>query len=99
MVLDASSLNKKDIKPGYHVCEASVITKYEAHPISVYSKIYSTKTKGFVSKNEETLKSIEYVKSFICKRCTFVMDRGYDANIFLIILSTKTKERMISSFD
>lgn len=32
--------------------------------------------------NEETLKSIEYIKSIIEKKCTFVCDRGYDANIY-----------------
>ena len=39
-VLDASSL-KKEIVPGYHVCEAVVLTKKEKQPISLYSKIYS----------------------------------------------------------
>ena len=32
--------------------------------------------------NGETLKSIEYIKSIIEKKCTFVCDRGYDANIY-----------------
>lgn len=51
-------------------------------PISLYSHIYSTESKEFKSMNEETLKSIEYIKSIIEKKCTFVCDRGYDANIY-----------------
>ena len=81
MVRDASS-PKDDIYPGYHVCEATVITKGQKQPISLYSHIYSTESDGFVSMNDETLKSIEYVKSVISGRCTFVFDRGYDANFY-----------------
>ena len=81
MVRDASSL-KDDIYPGYHVCEATVVTKNEKQPISLYSHIYSSESSGFKSMNDETLKSIEYVKSVIEGRCTFVCDRGYDANIY-----------------
>lgn len=77
-----SSSLKDDIYPGYHVCEATVITKKEKQPISLYSHIYSTESKEFKSMNEETLKSIEYIKSIIEKKCTFVCDRGYDANIY-----------------
>lgn len=80
-VKDASSLNN-DIYPGYHVCEATVLTKQEKQPISIYSHIYSTKSVRFKSINDETIKSIEYVKTVIKDRCTFVCDRGYDANIF-----------------
>lgn len=58
MVRDASSL-KEDIYPGYHVCEATVVTQNEKQPISLYSHIYSTESKGFKSMNDETLKSIE----------------------------------------
>lgn len=79
-VRDASS-KKNDIYPGYHVCEATVVTKKEKQPISLYSKIYSTESKGFKSMNHETVKSIEAVKQIITNKCTFVCDRGYDANI------------------
>ena len=56
--------------------------KKEKQPISLYSHIYSTESKEFKSMNGETLKSIEYIKSIIEKKCTFVCDRGYDANIY-----------------
>ena len=80
-VRDASSLNN-DIYNGYHVCEATAITKDEKQPISLYSHIYSTESVGFKSMNEETLKSIQAVKTIITSKCTFVCDRGYDANVF-----------------
>ena len=50
--------------------------KKEKQPISLYSHIYSTESKEFKSMNGETLKSIEYIKSIIEKKCTFVCDRG-----------------------
>lgn len=81
-VVDGSSTKSNDIKPGYHVCEASMVTKNEKQPISLYSHIYSTKSKGFKSMNDETIKSIKVVKEIIKERCTFVMDRGYDADVF-----------------
>ena len=49
-VIDASSQDKKIVN-GYHKCEATILTKNEKQPISVYSKIYSCKSKGFISKN------------------------------------------------
>lgn len=81
LVRDASSKDDR-IVPGYHVCEASVVTKKQRQPISLYSKVYSTKSDGFKSTNEETIKSIKAVQNILNKSCTFVMDRGYDANIF-----------------
>lgn len=77
-VRDASSL-KNDTFPGYHICEATVVTKNERQPISLYSHIYSTESDGFKSMNDETIKSIREVKKVITNKCTFVCDRGYDA--------------------
>ena len=92
MVRDASSL-RDDIYPGYHICEATVVTKNEKQPISLYSHIYSTESKEFKSMNDETLKSIEYIKSVIEKRCTFVCDRGYDANVYYDYFLCKNESR------
>lgn len=81
MVKDTSSLDG-DILPGYHICEAAVVTKKEKQPISLYSKIYSTKSDEFKSMNDETFKSIEAVKETLQRKCTFVCDRGYNANTY-----------------
>ena len=78
-VLDASSL-KKEIVPGYHVCEAVVLTKKEKQPISLYSKIYSCKSSGFLSMNNYTKESIDTVRNVIKRKCNMVFDRGYDDN-------------------
>jgi hypothetical protein len=57
-VIDASSQDKKIVN-GYHVCEATALTKNEKQPISIYSKIYSCKSKNFISKNMYALESIK----------------------------------------
>ena len=78
-VIDASSQDKKIVN-GYHKCEATILTKNEKQPISVYSKIYSCKSKGFISKNNYTLESIKAVEEVVGKNFTGVFDRGYDDN-------------------
>ena len=59
-VIDASSQDKKIVN-GYHVCEAVVLSKNEKQPMSLYSQIYSCKSKGFISKNKYTKDSIKTV--------------------------------------
>ena len=76
-VIDASSQDKKIVN-GYHVCEATILTKNEQQPISVYSKIYSCKSKNFQSKNTYTLESIKAVEELVGDRFTGIFDRGYD---------------------
>lgn len=49
-VMDASSTDKRIVN-GYHVCEATVLTKNEKQPLSIYSQIYSCKSDSFESKN------------------------------------------------
>lgn len=78
-ILDASSL-KKEIVPGYHVCEAVVLTKNEKQPISLYSKIYSCKSNDFISMNKYTTDSIDVVRNVLKRKCNMIFDRGYDDN-------------------
>ena len=78
-VIDASSINKEVVN-GYHVCEAVVLTKKEKQPISLYSKIYSCKSSGFLSMNNYTKESIDTVRNVIKRKCNMVFDRGYDDN-------------------
>ena len=78
-VLDASSI-KKEIVPGYHVCEAVVLTKNEKQTISLYSKIYSCKSNGFVSMNKYTKDSIDTVRNVVKRKCNMIFDLGYDDN-------------------
>ncbi len=78
-VVDASSQDKKIVN-GYHKCEATVLTKNEKQPISVYSKIYSCKSANFKSKNTYTLESIKAVEEVCGRDFTGIFDRGYDDN-------------------
>ena len=78
-VIDASSQDKKVTK-GYHVCEATILTEKENQLISVYSQIYSCKSKGFKSMNDYTFKSIEAAKKVLNRKFIGVFDRGYDDN-------------------
>lgn len=78
-IIDASSLDKKMTK-GYHICEAVLLTEKEKQPVSVYSEVYSCKSKEFKSKNKYTLDSIDRVMKIIGRGFTGVFDRGYDDN-------------------
>jgi hypothetical protein len=78
-VIDGSSVNK-EVKPGYHVCEAVVLGKNEKQPISLYSNIYSTKSKNFESENKYTFDSIDACIKVLNGRFIGVFDRGYDNN-------------------
>ena len=90
-VIDGSSQDKKIVN-GYHVCEATVLTKRQKQPISIYSKIYSCKSKGFISKNTYTLESIKAAKNLIGNDFIGIFDRGYDDNkIFKYMSDNKHK--------
>lgn len=90
-VMDASSPDKKIVN-GYHVCEATVLTKHENQPISIYSQIYSCKSDNFESKNNYTLESIKAAEKVCGKDFTGVFDRGYDDNkIFTYMTNNKHK--------
>lgn len=78
-VIDASSQDKTVTK-GYHVCEATILTEKEKQLISVYSQIYSCKSKDFKSMNDYTFKSIDAAKKVLSRKFTGVFDRGYDDN-------------------
>ncbi len=78
-IIDASSRDKKIVN-GYHVCEATVLTKNQKQPISIYSKIYSCQSDNFISKNSYTLESIKAAENLIGNNFTGIFDRGYDDN-------------------
>ena len=81
-VRDASSKQEKYVN-GYHVCEIVGLSKNEKQPISLYSKIYSTESKGFISCPDETKKSEKYVidkiRQYKNSKIIIVKDRGYDS--------------------
>ena len=76
-VKDASD-PKENYKPGYHMCNAVVLTKNMKQPAPVYSKIYSSKSEDFKSSNTETYKSIDAFRECVKRKSLMVFDRGYD---------------------
>ena len=85
-VIDASSQDKKIVN-GYHVCEATILTKNEKQPISIYSQIYSCKSKNFESKNKYTMESINAAEDLVGDNFIGVFDRGYDDNKIIHYMS------------
>lgn len=78
-VIDASSTDKRIVN-GYHVCEATILTKNEKQPLSIYSNIYSCKSNNFESKNKYTMESIKAAEELVGDNFIGVFDRGYDDN-------------------
>lgn len=77
-----STKTKTVNEKGYHVTEACALTS-NGHPISIFSKVFSSKEKSFKSVNDITFSAMERCVALFGK-ATFVMDRGYDDNkIFL----------------
>ena len=71
------------------MCEATALTKNEKQPLSIYSKIYSCKSKDFVSKNEYTISSIKAAERIFGENFTGIFDRGYDDNKIFDYMSKK----------
>ena len=95
--MDASSTDKRIVN-GYHVCEATVLTKNEKQPLSIYSQIYSCKSDSFESKNFYTLESIKAAERVCGEDFTGVFDRGYDDNKIFQYM-TKHKHQFVVRLD
>lgn len=76
MVRDGSKSTKtKNVyEKGYHVTEACVMTK-DNHPVSIYSKIHSSKEKTFTSVNSVTFDAMERGKA-MCWQSYFCYGPG-----------------------
>ena len=68
-----------EITDGYWSAGVSALTAKHKQPIPVYNRIYSTSEKGYVSNNNETIKSLEFLSSHFPKTNIRALDRGYDA--------------------
>ncbi len=95
LVRDGSkSTDTKNVyEKGYHVTEACVMTNSN-HPVSIYSKIHSSKEKTFTSVNNVTFDAMERGKAMFGK-ATFVMDRGYDDNKMFLKLDELKQDYVI----
>lgn len=84
-IRDASSQIER-IVSGYKVCEYAALSKNKKQPISLYSKLYSTTSKNFISENKETIDGEEKVIKVLNeynRKPIFIRDRGYDSNEYL----------------
>lgn len=95
LVRDGSkSTEKKNVyEKGYHVTEACVITSNN-HPVSIFSKVHSSKEKEFSSINNITFSAMERGCQLFGK-ATFVMDRGYDDNKMFLKLDELQQDYVI----
>ena len=95
MVRDGSKSSeaKNVYEKGYHVTEACALSK-SGHPVSIFSKVHSSKEKGFTSVNDITFRAIETGCSLFGK-ATFVMDRGYDDNKMFLKLDSLEQDYVI----
>ena len=96
-VIDASSQDKRIVN-GYHVCEATILTKNEKQPLSIYSQIYSCKSENFESKNKYTIESIKTTEKLVGSNFTGVFDRGYDDNKIFNYME-KNKHKFVVRLD
>ena len=88
-----SSDTKNVYEKGYHVTEACVLTK-SSHPVSIYSRIHSSREKNFSSANTVTFAAMERAAALFGK-ATFVMDRGYDDNKMFLKLDSMKQDYVI----
>ena len=86
---DAKTVYQK----GYHVTEACVLTNNN-HPVSIFSKIHSSKEKNYTSANDVTFSAMERGAALFGK-ATFVMDRGYDDNKMFLKLDALKQDYVI----
>lgn len=88
-----SAPNKNVFKNGYHVTEATVLTKNN-QPVSLFSKVHSSKDPAFSSVNSVTFAAMQRAKAMFGK-ATFVMDRGYDDNKMFLKLDQLEQDYVI----
>ncbi len=95
LVRDGSkSTDTKNVyKKGYHVTEACVLTNSN-HPVSIFSRIHSSREKEFTSINDITFSAMERGAALFGK-ATFVMDRGYDDNKMFLKLDDLGQDYVI----
>lgn len=70
-----------EIGTGYHTIGAAVLSDRKL-PYGVYSRIYSSAEKSFISEDKETLNCFEFLSRYFSKSNIRTMDRGYDCNIY-----------------
>lgn len=68
-----------EIGIGYHTLGAAVLSDKKL-PYGVYSRIYSSTEKGFISEDKEIMNCFEFLSDHFSKSNIRTMDRGFDCN-------------------
>lgn len=68
-----------EIGIGYHTIGVAVLSDRKL-PYGVYSRIYSSREKNFISEDSETLNCFKFLSRHFSKSNIRTMDRGYDCN-------------------
>ena len=83
------------IEKEYWTTNMIAVGKKTKHPIPLYSHLYSSVEKGFISENQTTYKGFDNVRNVLeDKKATFIMDRDYD-NIKIIKKVLKEEDDFI----
>lgn len=71
-----------EIGIGYHTIGAAILSSERKLPYGVYSRIYSSEEKDFVSENAEMLGCFKFLTAHFDKNNIRTMDRGFDNNAY-----------------
>ena len=94
------------IVPGYMTLEITALTHKTKTPLPVYERVYSAAEKEYLSQDDEVLKGLRYVSQRFGHGGYRVLDRGYDANIYMkyfkelkekFIIRVKTNRNVLHS--
>ena len=72
-----------EIVPGYMTLEIAALTHNTKTPLPVYEHVFSAAENDFVSEDEEVLKGLRFLSKRFGRGGIRVMDRGYDANVYI----------------
>jgi len=75
--------NTGKIVPGYMTLEITALTHKTKTPLPVYERVYSAAEKEYLSQDDEVVKGLRYVSKRFGHGGYRVLDRGYDANIYV----------------
>ena len=81
--------------PGYMTLEIVALTHKHTTPLPVYERVYSAAEPKFVSENDEILKGLKFLSKRHGHSGIRVMDRGYDANVFISYFTEETERFII----
>ena len=70
------------IENGYYLYEIAALTKNKKSPIPVYTELYSSTRKGFLSSNTEIFKGLKKISENFGNVGIKALDRGFDDNKF-----------------